>query len=123
MDKLKRGEKIEDYYLRDGWLSSKKIIERDRVCVPEALVTDVLQEYHTQAHPSIAKLLALFSVRYEVIIRMDELRRRATAGVVTCRVCQAVKPWNGGRGKSADFFPIPSDIFQSLCIDEETQLK
>ena len=48
---------------------------------------------------------------------MEKLRQLATAVVSTCRVCQAVKPRRGRGPGTLDYFPIPPDIFQSLCID------
>ena len=113
---LRQTGTVNEYWLEQGWLVHQRDTVR-RVCVPQQLVKAVLQEYHDQCHPEVSQLLSLFNNRYRVSMVMGDLLKAAKEVCSACRVCQAVKPMTGRTAKTMDHFPIPTDVFSSLCID------
>ena len=68
-------------------------------------------------HPGTPKLLSLVRRRYFFSLTEGELFQKCLKVCQHCQVCQAVKPRRGKAPWSMDFFSIPEDIFQSLCMD------
>ena len=113
--------------LRDGVvmdnyaLTAQRLIFRDTVgfkfCVPRDIASEVVNCYHLHGHPSAAKLLSLVKRRYCFSIREKQLFDICQSICQHCQVCQAVKPRRGKAPGTMDFFPIPEDVFSSLCMD------
>ena len=90
----------------------------DRYCVPCDLVTEVLSAYHFQGHPGAPKMVSLLKRRYHFSFGEKRLFDECRDISQRCQICQAVKPRRTGKPPGTmDFFPIPPDVFTSLCMD------
>jgi hypothetical protein len=116
VQRLRNGELVENYTL-----SPLRLIFRNdtgyKYCIPCDLVDDVLLCYHNQGHPGAPKLLSLVGRRYCTTLTEKDLYKRCLQISQRCQICQAVKPRRGTPPGTMDFFPVPNDIFTSLCMD------
>ena len=114
--KLKNDEKVDKYHLSD-----KRLIYNDdnglRYCVPRDISLVVINSYHDQCHPGVAKLLSLLNRRYVFSLKVKDLHFKCVEICRHFQVCQAVKPRRGPVPGTMDFCPIPPDIFTSICMD------
>ena len=116
-DDLSAGNEVERFSLSTTSRLLEHTLLGTRQCVPAHLVSEVLQTYHAMGHPSEQKLLFLVLRRYTFSKQQSELKRICSDIVRTCQVCQAVKPRVGRQPNTLDFFPIPEEMFTSLCMD------
>jgi transposase InsO family protein len=114
--RLRNGEVVHNYSL-----SPLRLVYRDdagyKYCIPRDLVDEVLLCYHNQGHPGAPKLLSLVGRRYCTTLKENDLHSRCLQISQRCQICQAVKPRRGTPPGTLDFFPVPPDIFTSLCMD------
>ena len=106
----------------DGYsLSRLRLIRQDarghRFCVPQDLIDELLQCNHLHGHPGAPKLLSLVKRRYCFSVPDSMVHQKCVFICQHCQICQAVKPRKGKPPGSMDFFPIPEDVFSSLCMD------
>ena len=88
-----------------------------RICVPADIVRELLQVYHNHGHPRAPKLLSLVKRRFCFSFTETQLHQECLDICQRCQVCQAVKHRRGKAPNTLDFFPIPEDIFSSICMD------
>ena len=105
-------EKQHDYY----YLERDKLYFEGRICVPQSKTQEVAVFYHSHGHASGYKLLDIVLHRCEFedpVVKVKEMCHKVAQG---CHVCQAVKPCTTNYG-TLDYFPVPNQIFSSLCMD------
>ena len=115
-EEIQSGVPVEGYFLTDLRLVYQ-IETGHKYCVPRSISVEVILAYHSQCHPGVPKLLSLLGRRYIFSLTMKELHKACSDVCHHCQVCQAVKPRKGQVPGTMDFFPIPQEIFSSLCMD------
>jgi len=115
-NRLKNGEQVENFSL-----TPQRLVFRhsggSKYCVPRDILRQVLECYHTHGHPGAPKLLSLVKRRHHFSVTDKELLDECVFICQHCQICQAVKQRHGKAPGSLDFFPVPEDIFSSLCMD------
>ena len=116
VNKLKNNESVEFYHLTELRLVFREDVGY-RYCVPRNLIQEIFLAYHNQGHPGAPKLLSLVKRRYVFSVTDKILHGFCLDVCHHCPICQAVKPRTGKSPGTLDYFPIPQDIFTSLCMD------
>ena len=88
-----------------------------RFCVPQQLLQELIECYHQHGHPGVPKLHSVVKRRYFFSVADKKVIDVCQEVCRLCPVCQAVKQRRGKPPGSLDFFPIPEDVFSSLCMD------
>ena len=109
---LEGGTIREDYQLASG-----RLLYKNKYVVPSHLRWRVLTAIHNYGHTGVAKLMTMVDRRYIFGILQRELYVMCQKVHLRCLVCQAVKPRAGLKPGTLDYWPIPEDIFSSLCMD------
>jgi len=115
---LKNGQAVHSFCLTNTY--GRLQVELDaakRFCVPRQLIPELVECYHQHGHPGVPKLHSLIRRRYYYSITEKEFLDICQTVCRNCVVCQAVKQRHGRPPGSLDFFPIPQDIFSSICMD------
>ena len=87
-----------------------------KLCVPREKTDKVLLYYHNAGHVSGYKLYDIVTHRCQFEQEIKKVRDLCIAVAQSCHICQAVKANTRPYG-TVDFFPVPSQIFSSLCMD------
>ena len=118
VEDLKAGKPAEAFCLTNTY---NRLLVRDgackRFCVPRQLIRELVECYHQHGHPGTPKLHSLIKRRYYFSTTDKDILDICADICRLCPVCQAVKQRHGKPTGSLDFFPIPDDIFSSLCMD------
>ena len=116
--KLKNNIVLDNYRIGNDYQRLVRIDDRGhKICVPVDLIGEILVCYHGHGHPGAPKLLSVVSRRYCFSIPDGKVHQECLRVCQQCQICQAVKPRRGRAPSSLDFFPIPEEIFHSLCMD------
>jgi len=118
VDDLNNGQTVDCYSLSRS--KKRLIFQHDtgyKFCVPVDLIQELVACYHNHGRPGAPKLLSLVQRRYYFSIPEKAVHDICVTVCQRCQICQAVKPRKGKAPGSLDFFPIPEDVFSSLCMD------
>ena len=93
-------------------------IHRDgRICVPQSIVSQVIQAVHACAHSGQAKTLELFLRRFHAGMPCVWLRDPVNKALSDCVVCTQAKARRGPHPDSCKPFPVPTFPFSLVAID------
>ena len=93
--------------------NGKRLFLCERICVPNSLCSDIVQEFHCRAHFGVDKTISGLCRRYDI----SDLNVIVKGVVSRCPVCQACKTRNQKPAGLLQSLPIPDSIFQSVSVD------
>ena len=108
---------VKDRAVGKYFFSNGKVRSKGRICVPVAIVKQLLNGLHSYSHPGTDKLRQLFARKFSARMKRAEFLKAVSQVAKQCNVCQATKPRRGAQPDTLEFFPIPQFPFSSISID------
>ena len=105
---------VKDRAVGRCFFSNGKVRSKGKICVPVAMVKQVLNGLHSYSHPGTDKLGQLFARKCSARIKGAEFLKVVSQVATQCNVCQATKPRRGAQPDTLEFFPIPQFSFSSI---------
>ena len=107
-------------------LYEDRIWYEGRICVPLALLDEVIVATHTYAHPGIHKTHQPFDRKW-VVHYVEQghtqkypyknLKERITEILTSCQVCQSVKGHKSLRSEQLNSYHVPEYPLSSIAVD------
>jgi hypothetical protein len=111
-DSRKLGSPSDSFFI---W--NNRLRHEGRICVPQVLKTEVVQQLHDFGHGGPLKQLEMPTRRYNFSCSEKALKELIQKVYSGCAICKVAKHTSGLTKSEPFFHPIPSQVFSSLSLD------
>jgi len=99
--------------LESGELVLRDPLDFDRICLPESLKSEIIEEYHSSQHTGIEITFKRISKKYFWL----DMKSSISKFIRSCHYCQTSKPCNNPNKPPLGKFKTPSAPYEALAFD------